>query len=178
MTTNPRDSAPAARRRTRRLGRRLLMLVGAVVVAAGAVGGWYYWQHRMMAFAVATPPQPVYVVIKPFVVTVLDDNQATRFVQVGIDLEVADKRAADRVEQTLPAIQDAIRLAILQSKIAEVTSPQGVEKLRKEFIARANSTVNSVLDPPPDPHAPKPKVGQPVAPLPVRNVYFTELVVE
>jgi len=177
MASAARDSAPAPRRRPRRLRRGLFMVVGLVVIAAAGAGGWYFWQHKKTAFA-AAPPQPLYVVIKPFVVTMLDDNQATRFLQVGVDLEVADKRAADRVEQTLPAIQDAIRLAILQSKISEVTSPQGVEKLRHELIAQANNTVNTVLDPPPDPHAPKPKLGQPVAPPSVRNVYFTELVVE
>ncbi|HYL50150.1 MAG TPA: flagellar basal body-associated FliL family protein [Stellaceae bacterium] len=168
---------PAARRRARKSGRWLITLAGIMVIAAAAAGGWYYWQHRR-ATVVEAPPQPIYVVIKPFVVTMLDDNQATRFVQVGVDLEVADKAARDRVEQALPAIQDAIRLQILQSKIGEVTSPQGVEQLRKQLIAQANSTVNAVLPPPVDPHAAKSKTAQP-APTPnVRNVYFTELVVE
>lgn len=176
MATITRDS-PAARRRTRKSGRWLVILVGLVVVAAGAAGGWYYWQHRKTTVAEA-PPQPIYVVIKPFVVTTLDDNQATRFVQVGVDLEVADKAAQERVEQALPAIQDAIRLQILQSKVAEVTSPQGVEQLRKLLIAQANNTVDTVLPLPADPHAPKPKPGQPAATPPVRNVFFTELVVE
>lgn len=168
---------PAARRRTRKTGRWLVMLLGLVVIAVGAAGGWHYWQ-RQQATAAAAPPQPIYVVIKPFVVTTLDDNQATRFVQVGVDLEVADKAAKDRVEQVLPAIQDAIRLQILQSKVSEVTSPQGVEQLRKLLIAQANSTVDAVLPLPVDPHAPKPKPNQPAATPPVRNVFFTELVVE
>ena len=89
-----------------------------------------------------------------------------------------DKAARDRVEQVLPAIQDAIRLQILQSKIGEVTSPQGVEQLRKQLIAQANNTVNAVLPPPVDPHAAKSKTAQPAPTLNVRNVYFTELVVE
>jgi len=168
---------PAARRRARKSGRWLITLVGIVVIATGAAGGWYYWQHRK-ATVVEALPQPIYVVIKPFVVTMLDDNQATRFVQVGVDLEVADKAAEDRVEQALPAIQDAIRLQILQSKIGEVTSPQGVEQLRKLLISQANTTVNAVLPVPVDPHAAKPKPGQPAPTPPVRNVYFTELVVE
>lgn len=188
MATITRDTRdpPAARRRTRRLGRRLVMLVGLLAVAAGAtVGGWYYWQHKK-AMVVAAPVKPIYVVIKPFVVTMLDDNQATRFVQVGVDLEVTDKAAADRVQQVLPAIEDAIRLQILQSKLAEVTSPQGVEQLRKALIVQANHAVETTLDPPPDPHAPKPQPtttttttpSQPPAPPAVRNLYFTELVVE
>lgn len=168
---------PAARRRTRKAGRWLVILTGLVVIAAGAAGGWYYWQHHKTIVA-AAPPQPIYVVIKPFVVTTLDDNQATRFVQVGVDLEVADEQAKDRIEQVLPAIQDAIRLQILQSKVAEVTSPQGVEQLRKLLIAQANNTVNAVLPLPTDPHAPNPKAGQASATPPVRNVFFTELVVE
>lgn len=168
---------PAARRRTRKSGRWIVILMGLAVVAAGAGAGWYYWQRHQTTVA-AAPPQPIYVVIKPFVVTTLDDNQATRFVQVGVDLEVADKEAKERVEQALPAIQDAIRLQILQSKVAEVTSPQGVEQLRKLLIAQANSTVNAVLPLPVDPHAPKPKTGQPTPTPPVRNVFFTELVVE
>jgi len=167
---------PAVRRRTRKTGRWLIMLLGLIVIAGGAAGGWYYWQRLKTTVAVA-PPQPIYVVIKPFVVTTLDDNQATRFVQVGVDLEVADKEAKARVEQVLPAIQDAIRLQILQSKVAEVTSPQGVEQLRKLLIAQANSTVNSVLPLPADPHAPKPRAGGAPSP-PVRNIFFTELVVE
>lgn len=162
-----------------KLGRWLIMLIGLVVVAAGAGGGWYYWKHKRVA-TVAPPPQPIYVVIKPFVVTMLDDNQTSRFVQVGVDLEVADKDAEKKVDQVLPAIQDAIRLQILQSKVSVVTTPQGVEQLRKALIVQANHTIDSLLDPPPDPHAPKPKAGTPAAPMPepVHNLYFTELVVE
>jgi len=173
MTRDP----PAARRRTRKSGRWLVILAGLAVIAAGAAGDWYFWQRHKTTVAEA-PPQPIYVVIKPFVVTTLDDNQATRFVQVGVDLEVTDKAAQTRVEQALPAIQDAIRLQILQSKVAEVTSPQGVEQLRKLLIAQANSTVNTVLPTPADPHAAKSQPGQPAAAPPVRNVFFTELVVE
>jgi len=175
MTTITRDP-PVARRRTRKAGRWIVMLAGLVVVAAGAAGGWYYWQHKTTT-VVEAPPQPIYVVIKPFVVTMLDDNQTTRFVQVGVDLEVTDKTAKERVEQALPAIQDAIRLQVLQSKIAEVTSPQGVEQLRKLLIAQANVTVNSVMPLPADPHAPPARPGQTAA-SPVHNVFFTELVVE
>lgn len=175
MATITRDP-PAVRRRTRKAGRWIVMLAGLVVVAAGAAGGWYYWQHRKTT-VVEAPPQPIYVVIKPFVVTMLDDNQTTRFVQVGVDLEVTDKAAKERVEQALPAIQDAIRLQVLQSKVAEVTSPQGVEQLRKLLIAQANNTVNSVMPLPADPHTPPAKPGQ-TPPPPVHNVFFTELVVE
>lgn len=167
---------PAARRRTRKAGRWLVILVGLAVITAGAAGGWYFWQRHKTTVAEA-PPQPIYVVIKPFVVTTLDDNQATRFVQVGVDLEVADKAAQKRVEQVLPAIQDAIRLQILQSKVAEVTSPQGVEQLRKLLIAQANSTVNAVLSLPDALHPSSAKPDRPPPP-PVRNVFFTELVVE
>ncbi|MDE2513136.1 MAG: flagellar basal body-associated FliL family protein [Alphaproteobacteria bacterium] len=175
MATITRDP-PAARRRTRKAGRWVVMLAGLVVVAAGAAGGWYYWQHRKTT-VVEAPPQPIYVVIKPFVVTMLDDNQTTRFVQVGVDLEVTDKAAKERVEQALPAIQDAIRLQVLQSKVAEVTSPQGVEQLRKLLIVQANNTVNSIMPLPADPHTPPAKPGQ-APPPPVHNVFFTELVVE
>lgn len=175
MATITRDP-PAARRRTRKSGRWIVMLAGLVVVAAGAAGGWYYWQHRKTT-VVEAPPQPIYVVIKPFVVTMLDDNQTTRFVQVGVDLEVTDKAAKERVEQALPAIQDAIRLQVLQSKVAEVTSPQGVEQLRKLLIVQANNTVNSIMPLPADPHTPPVKPGQASSP-PVHNVFFTELVVE
>jgi flagellar FliL protein len=183
MATTTRDNAPAARRRTRRPVRRLLMLAGlVVVVAAAAVGGWHFWQHRKAVIA-AEPPQPVYVSIKPFVVSVLDSNQATRFVQVGVDLEVNGQHAATEVEQALPAIQDAIRLKILQSKLSDVTSPQGVEALRKALIAQTNSAVDGMRDAPAAAPAPQAKPGQhpphpPQPPPLVRNLYFTELVVE
>lgn len=179
MATNSRGNrdGSAVGQGKRKLGRWLIMVVGLLVVAAGAGGGWYYWKHKRVA-TVAPPPQPIYVVIKPFVVTMLDDNQTSRFVQVGVDLEVADKAAEKKVDQVLPAIQDAIRLQILQSKVSVVTSPQGVEQLRKALIVQANHTVDSILDPPPDPHAAKPKTDAPVAPEPVHSLYFTELVVE
>lgn len=179
MTSNSRGNrdGSAAGQGKRKFGRWLIMLVGLVVITAGAGGGWYYWQHKQVA-TVAPPPQPIYVVIKPFVVTMLDDNQTSRFVQIGVDLEVADKAAEKKVDQVLPAIQDAIRLQILQSKVSVVTSPQGVEQLRKALIAQANHTVDSILDPPPDPHASKPKTDAPAASEPVHSLYFTELVVE
>lgn len=180
MATTARDNVPAARRRARRPARRLLLLAGLVVAAAAAAaGGWHFWQHRKAVIA-AEPPQPVYVTIRPFVVTVLDDTQATRFVQVGVDLEVTSQHAATRVQEVLPAIQDAIRLKILQSKLSDVTSPQGVEALRKALIAQANNAVDATFDAPPSAHAAPGKPGQHAPPPPalVRNLYFTELVVE
>lgn len=181
MAANSREKSdkPAARPAKGKLTRWLILAAALIVVAGGGFAGWHYWQqHRKVVAVVAPPPKPIYVVVKPFVVTMLDDNQTTRFVQVGVDLEVANDAAEKQVTQVLPAIQDAIRLQVLQSKLAEVTSPQGVEQLRKMLIVQANNTVQQLLDPPPDPHAAKPKPAQPAAPPPVRNIYFTELVVE
>jgi flagellar FliL protein len=187
MASKSGEGGTVVRKSRRKRGRLLMMIVAIVVLAGAGGGGWFYWHHRTAKVAFE-PLQPIYVVIKPFVVTILDANQVSRFVQVGVDLEVTNKAAEDQVRQVLPAIEDAIRLRILQSKIGEVTSPQGVEQLRKALIAQANDTVESAFDPPP--HA-KPKaetklnpkskpthLAPPAPPPPVRNVYFTELVVE
>src|SRR5579875_150879 len=149
MAANPRETrnSAAARRGPRKLVRWLILVVAVAALAGGGFFGWRYWEHRKAAIA-AEPPKPIYVVIKPFVVTMLDENQTARFVQVGVDLEVANAEAEQRVEQALPAIQDAIRLRILQSKLTEVTSPAGIERLRKVLIAQANATVDRLFDPP------------------------------
>jgi len=171
---NDQDPSPG-RRRVRKFRRRVVVILGflLVVLVAGG-GGWYFFLGGQTVFS-ASPAEPVYVSIKPFVVTMIDDNQNTRFVQLGVDLEVRGKAAAKTVTDVMPAIQDAIRLQILQSKITDITSPEGVDRLRGVLIGRINDTIRTALGSSNDNSKSDP--AAPATDL-IRNVYFSELVIE
>ncbi len=98
----------------------------------------------------------MYKLDPPFIVN-LADPEATVYARISITLELANQQVLQEVQKKEPVIRDAI-IEIISSKTSEdLRKPEGREQLKMEILKR----INTILT----------KGG-------VRNVYFTEFVIQ
>ncbi len=98
---------------------------------------------------------PIYP-LDTFVVNLVNNN-ANRYLKCKIDLELDSPELQQEVDKKLPAIRDLI-IRILSSKtVEEIQTSRGKEKLKEEIKRKINEILTT---------------GE------VRNVYFTEFVIQ
>jgi len=98
---------------------------------------------------------PIYP-LDPFVVNLVSSN-ADRYLKCKIDLELDSPELQQEVDKKLPAIRDLI-IRILSSKtVEEIQTSKGKEKLKEEIKRKINEILTT---------------GE------VKNVYFTEFVIQ
>jgi flagellar FliL protein len=99
--------------------------------------------------------RPIYS-LSPFIVN-LADQDATRYMRITIDLELAGEKTKAEIEKRLPQIRDAVLMIIPAKTASEVSTVKGKISLRDELIQRLNSFI---------------KKGK------ITNIYFTEFVIQ
>ena len=98
---------------------------------------------------------PIYP-LDPFIVNLVSSN-ADRYLKCKIDLELDSPDLQQEIDKKLPAIRDLI-IRILSSKtVEEIQTAKGKEKLKEEIKRKINEMLTT---------------GE------VRNVYFTEFVIQ
>ena len=98
---------------------------------------------------------PIYPLDK-FIVNLVSTN-ADRYLKCKIDLELDSQELQQEIDKKLPAIRDLI-IRILSSKtVEEIQTSRGKEKLKEEIKRKINEVLTT---------------GE------VRNVYFTEFVIQ
>ncbi len=98
---------------------------------------------------------PIYP-LDQFIVNLVS-NGASRYLKCKIDLELDSPELQQEVDKKLPAIRDAI-IQILSSKtVEEIQTAKGKEKLKEEIKRKLNEMLTT---------------GE------IRNVYFTEFVIQ
>ena len=98
---------------------------------------------------------PIYP-LDPFTVNLVSSN-ADRYLKCKINFELDSPQLQQEIDKKLPAIRDMI-ISILSSKsVEEIQTAKGKEKLKEEIKRK----VNSIL-----------VTGE------IRNVYFTEFVIQ
>jgi flagellar protein FliL len=153
-------------------------IIAVLVIAIGACAGGAYW---LLAPRQAAPiannhvaELPLYLEIKPFVVSIGNDAGSPHFVQLGIDLAVPGKDAENTITRLLPEIQDALRQTALAFKVEDIVTPAGVDKLRRAMLSAANR----LLAQRPGAEEVKRLSGAQPDGRVVQNVYFSTLIVE
>jgi flagellar basal body-associated protein FliL len=153
-------------------------MIAVLVIGIGACAAAAYWFLAPRQAASVTnnrgPDLPLYLEIKPFVVSIANDAGSPHFVQLGINLAVSGKDAGNALTGILPEIQDAMRQTALGFKVEDIVTPAGVDKLRQAMLAAANrllvqrlggEEVRRLSGSQPNGHA-------------VQNVFFSTLIVE
>ena len=98
---------------------------------------------------------PIYPLDR-FIVNLLSNN-SSRYLKCKIDLELDAPELQEEVDKKLPAIRDLI-IRILSSKtVEEIQTSKGKEKLKEEIKRKVNEMLTT---------------GE------IRNVYFTEFVIQ
>ena len=98
---------------------------------------------------------PIYP-LDPFIVNLVSSN-ANRYLKCKIDLELDSPELQQEVDKKLPAIRDLI-IQILSSKtVEEIQTAKGKQKLKEEIKRKINEILTT---------------GE------IKNVYFTEFVIQ
>jgi len=120
---------------------RLLIVIGiGVLLVAGGGGAWMLLGagkkagHAEVKVAAAAPP--TFFTLDPFVVNLAGEVQ--RYLQVGIDLKIADEHVKDQIKAHLPEIRNGVLLLLSSKQIDELSSLEGKNQLRAEIREAVN----------------------------------------
>ncbi|HOM14112.1 MAG TPA: flagellar basal body-associated FliL family protein [Rubrivivax sp.] len=174
--------------------KKLILLLALVLLAAAAAGGGLlFWLkakqaahadddepevHASADGAKAAPQRdpkvvPVFVALDNFTVN-LADRDAERYAQIGISLELADSKAADRIKAFMPAIRNNILMVLAHKQASELLERAGKEKLAGEVLRETERALG--LEPLPA-DSPKRRTADAEA-RPVRAVHFANFIIQ
>jgi len=140
----------------------LFIILGVVVLLLG--GGGFFAYTRMAAKPAETgapPPEPEPVVgqiyaMSPFTVN-LADPKGRRYLKLRIQIEVADEKALEIVQKADPVLRDQVIMLLTSLSFEEVMTPEGKIRIREELLDRFNRALK---------------------PTRIKNIYFTEFIVQ
>jgi flagellar FliL protein len=132
----------------------LLLIVAAVVVlAAAGAGAWAVLgsgKNSEPAEAASRAPPPTFVTLDPFVVNLAGEVQ--HYLQVGIDLKVADEHVNEQIKVHLPEIRNGVLLLLSSKEVEELSTLEGKNRLRAEIRDAVNRPLG-IHTPAPAAHA-------------------------
>ncbi len=79
---------------------------------------------------------PVFVTLEPFVVNLAGEVQ--HYLQVGIDLKVAEAKVGDRIKAHLPEIRNGVLLLLSSKNVEDLGTLEGKNRLREEIRVAVN----------------------------------------
>ncbi|PPE74089.1 flagellar basal body protein FliL [Solimonas fluminis] len=150
----------------------VLAMIVAVMVSAAASGGAAFWfsshgaapaaGHGEEAKKEAPPKAPAqYLALDPAFVVNLEDPDASRFLQLEIQVMARDAAVLEAVKLHQPRIRNALLLLLGQQRTAQIADRAGKEKLQAAVLAE----IQKIL---------KDETGKPG----VEAVYFTSFVTQ
>ncbi len=142
----------------------LLFLIIGLVLLGGVGSGAYFFLFAKNSpppeeEAPPEPPKPQvgpFLQLDPFIVN-LADPTGRRYLRAKITLEFKDDQTYQQANERIPQINDAIIMVLSSKTVEEVLSPEGKLELRMELIRKLNELLG---------------------PNAIRNIYFTQFVVQ
>ena len=135
------------------LSKKLLIIVAVVVlllVLAGAGAAYVVSQRHALdengdeieTVAETKEPAvvPTFLPVDTMVVNLADPG-GERFAQVGITLELADAKTAERIKQFMPSIRSSVLLLISQRTSDELLSRDGKDKLAHDILREVSRPI-------------------------------------
>lgn len=105
----------------------------------------------------AAPEIGILVGLEELIVTLQSDSKMPRYARTTVNLEVADQATADLVTARLPQLRDTVIMILSAKSAVEIQRPEGKKALRDELLRR---------------------LGEKLPPESLRNVYFSDLVIQ
>ncbi len=156
----------------------VMALVGLLVLGGAGGAVWYFLlggkAHLAGGEKQVETPLPYFLDLKQFVVSVPSKAGPSRFVQLGLSLELAGAASGALVTAILPQVQDALRQTVLGFKADDLQDQTSLEKVRTAMLANLNKTLLAVLGPE---RIEKAASGKPTNAM-VHAIYFQQLIVE
>lgn len=147
----PENAAPAAPPARKGVGMGALLAVVILSIGASAGLSWFLVHSAVAELKPAEeveeaeaepeiPKEPAnYIALDPAFVVNLDDEQASRFLQVQIEVMTRNKDAVEKVPQHLPRIRSALLLLLGQQTVSDLQSREGKEKLQAQVLDEINA---------------------------------------
>ena len=172
------DEEEGGPRRRSWLKLTILGLVGLLVVGGAGGAVWYFLlggkAYLSGSNKPAEAPLPYFLEMKAFVVSVPSKAGPSRFVQLGLSLELPGAASGALVTAILPQVQDALRQSVLAYKADDLQTQEGLEKVRASMLAALNKALLTNLG---ADRIEKAAPGKPTDQM-VRAIYFSQLIVE
>jgi len=141
-------------------GMPMLIIVAVVMLLVGGGGAWFFLGHKKSSHGVQAKPAhdaaPIFMTLEPFVVNLAGDAQ--RYLQVGIDLRVADASVSDQIKLHLPEVRNGVLLLLSSKKVEDLATVEQKNQLRSEIREVVNKPLG-INTPAPRPPAPAPADG-------------------
>lgn len=118
----------------------LIVVVALVLAAAGGGATWFFLQGQGGGAHQETPKAeehkaPIFTTLDQFTVNLQGDN---RYLQVGIDLKVADSKVVDKINLHKPEIKNGVLLLLSSKNAEELATLEGKQKLANELTDTVN----------------------------------------
>jgi flagellar FliL protein len=138
-----------------------IIVVGLVMLGVGSAGTWLILrpaaEDEPVAKAKPVPKSPpTFFTLEPFVVNLA--GEAQHYLQVGIDLKVADEHVKDQIKTHLPEIRNGVLLLLSGKQVEELASLEGKNLLRAQIREAVNRPLG--IDTPAPRAAPRPEGEQ------------------
>lgn len=148
----------------------LIILIGVILLIVVAMGGGFFMMWNKMSSMNAVNSEEAdnemeeEVVetmgptkkLETFIVN-LGDKGGKRYLRVSMDLELENEETAKIVDRRLPKIRDAVLMILPTKKYEDIGTVQGKSALRNEILTKLNELM---------------------VPEEIKNIYFTEFVVQ
>ena len=151
-------------------GKRLMLIVGAVLLVVLGIGGFMFvGQRSVQAKSAAAVPAAgsavnaaaVYLPLDPAFVVNFQDDDATRYLQVGVTVMSHDPAAIQAMKDNDPVIRNALVILFSSQTFAELGNTAGKQKLQAQALTAVRKIVAD-------------KIGKPG----VDALYFTSFVMQ
>jgi flagellar FliL protein len=142
-------AAPPPKKRQTKL---IITAIAALLLCAAGGVAFVFLKPKAQAdgeeHAVVLQPgaAPTYAQLDTFVVN-LADEEADRFAQIGITLQVDDSKVAEQIKVFMPAIRNGILMILAHKSADELLARSGKERLAREIMVSVARTLGiPVLD--------------------------------
>lgn len=164
-----KDAKSAEQEPEKKSSKLIFIIIGVVLIILLAGGGFFAYKMFLApkpegegAVAKeetkkeAPPVIGEMLVMEPFVVN-LADPKGKRYLKVRIELELENKEIVDRATKAAPKLRDMVIMMLTSLDFEEIMTPEGKIRVRDELLERFNEALR---------------------PDQIKNIYFTEFVVQ
>lgn len=122
-----------------------LFLVLGILLALGGGAAWYFTSSgtKPAEHNEDKPKPPVFVTLETFTVNLQAEGGGEHYLQVGIDLKVADTTVVDLVKVHMPEIRNGVLLLLSSKSAEEIANLEGKQKLSAEIQEQVNKPLNA-----------------------------------
>lgn len=124
----------------------ILALVLLLLVGGGGGAAWYFLvgskkggdEHKK----VEKEKPPVFTSLEVFTVNLQSSDGSDHFLQLNVDLKVADPLVVEAIKSHMPEVRNGVLLLLSSKTVEDVATLEGKKKLSAEILQRVNEPLH------------------------------------